>query len=224
MSTAVATAAGLPELESSTFLNLLIVDDERSVREACREVARSLGFNGMAAESVDHAHRLVDSHAIDVVLLDLKMPENGGLEALRRIKQRRPDAEVIVVTGSASVQSAVQAMKNGAYDYVTKPFTMDEMRILLDRVAAHLKLKTENRVLRERIKARQAFGGIVGSAPEMEKLYRMIAKASQSNHPVLILGESGVGKELGMILLVPFPGVWTWPSVLVIELGRSVSW
>lgn len=196
MSAAIATAASLPEVEGSNYLNLLIVDEERAVREACREVGRSAGFNGMVAESSDHAFRLLDAQAIDVVLLDLKMPDSGGLDALRRIKQRRPDAEVIVVTGSASVQSAVQAMKNGAYDYVTKPFTLDEMRILLDRVASHLKLKSENRVLRERIKARQAFCGIVGSAPEMEKLYRMIAKASQINHPVLIVGESGTGKEL----------------------------
>ncbi|HXZ39649.1 MAG TPA: sigma-54 dependent transcriptional regulator [Terriglobales bacterium] len=196
MSSAVAPAATPPETESTNFLNLLIVDDERSVREACREVARSLGFDGLVAESAEHAYRLLESHVIDVVLLDLKMPGTGGIEALRRIKQRRPEAEVIVVTGCATVQSAVQAMKNGAYDYVTKPFSMDEMRILLERVAEHLKLKSENRLLRERIKSRQGFGGIVGSAPEMEKLYRMIAKAAHSNHPVLILGESGTGKEL----------------------------
>jgi len=87
-------------------------------------------------------------------------------------------------------------MKDGAYDYVTKPFSLEELRLLLDRVAGHLKLKTENRVLRESIKTRQGFGNIVGRAPEMEKLYRIIAKASQSTHPVLILGESGTGKEL----------------------------
>jgi len=196
MSSAVATAIDLSEIESNNFLNLLIVDDDRPVREACREVARSLGFNTMVADSADHAERLLDCHAVDVVLLDLKMPGVGGLQALRRIKERRPDAEVIMVTGSATVQSAVQAMKSGAYDYMTKPFTMDEIRILLDRIAGHLKLKTENRVLRERIKTRQSFGGLVGSAPEMEKLYRMIAKASCSSHPVLILGESGTGKEL----------------------------
>jgi DNA-binding NtrC family response regulator len=196
MSSAVAPAPERSEVENSSSLNLLIVDDERSVREACREVARSLGFNGLVAESAEHAYRLLDSQAVDVVLLDLKLPGANGLEALRRIKQRRPDAEVIMVTGCATVQTAVQAMKNGAYDYVTKPFSMDEMRILLERVGAHLKLKVENRVLRERIKSRQSFGGIVGSAPEMEKLYRMIGKASRSNHPVLILGESGTGKEL----------------------------
>jgi DNA-binding NtrC family response regulator len=113
-----------------------------------------------------------------------------------RYKERRPDAAVIVVTGYGTVQSAVQAMKNGAYDFVTTPFSIEELRLLLERVTAHLKLKTENRVLREKVKSKQGFGGIVGRAPEMEKLYRIIAKAAHSTHPVLILGESGTGKEM----------------------------
>src|SRR5438045_5800518 len=87
-------------------------------------------------------------------------------------------------------------MKNGAYDYFIKPFSLDELRLLLERVAGHLKLKTENRLLREKIKSKQGFGNIIGRAPEMEKLYRIIAKAAQSSHPVLILGESGTGKEM----------------------------
>src|SRR5450432_2338631 len=87
-------------------------------------------------------------------------------------------------------------MKNGAYDYVTKPFSVDELKMLLERVASHLKLKSENRMLREKVKSKQGFGGIVGRAPEMEKLYRIIAKAANSIHPVLILGESGTGKEM----------------------------
>ena len=87
-------------------------------------------------------------------------------------------------------------MKNGAYDYVTKPFSLDELRVLLDRLVNHLKLKTENRMLREKIKSKQGCGNIIGRSPEMEKLYRIIAKAAHSTHPVLILGESGTGKEL----------------------------
>jgi len=196
MTTAAALALNPPPSEPGNLLNLLIVDDERAVREACREVARTLGFNALVAESAEHAYRLLESHAIDVVLLDLKLPGVGGMEALNKIKQYRRDAEVIVVTGCGTVQSAVQAMKNGAYDYVTKPFSMDELKVLLERVDAHLKLKSENRMLRERIRSKHGFGGIVGAAPEMEKLYRMIAKAAQSNHSVLILGESGTGKEL----------------------------
>jgi DNA-binding NtrC family response regulator len=185
-----------PQLEPANFLNLLIVDDERSIREACREVAQTLGFTAYVAESAEHAYRQLDTQSPDVILLDLHLPGAAGLDALRRIKERRPEALVIVVTGYATVQSAVQAMKNGAYDYVTKPFSLDELKLLLERVATHLKLKSENRLLREKVKSKQGFGGIVGRSPEMEKLYRIIAKAANSVHPVLILGESGTGKEL----------------------------
>jgi DNA-binding NtrC family response regulator len=196
MTTAELTLPPIPQIEGANFLNLLIVDDERAIREACREVAQSLGFNTLAADSAEHAYRLLDSQSIDAVLLDLRLPGAGGLEALNQIKSRRPDAVIVVVTGYGTVQSAVQAMKNGAYDYVTKPFSLDELKLLLDRVASHLKLKSENRVLREKIKSKQGFGNIIGRSPEMEKLYRIVAKAAHSTHPVLILGESGTGKEL----------------------------
>ena len=185
-----------PQIEGANFLNLLIVDDDRAIREACREVAQSLGFNTLVADSAEQAYRILDTQGIDAVLLDLKLSGAGGLQALHQIKNHRPEAVVVVVTGYGTVQSAVQVMKNGAYDYFTKPFSIDELRLLLDRVANHLKLKTENRTLREKIKSKQGFGGIVGRAPEMERLYRIIAKAAHSTHPVLILGESGTGKEL----------------------------
>ncbi|PYX11494.1 MAG: sigma-54-dependent Fis family transcriptional regulator [Acidobacteria bacterium] len=174
MTAAPTTAPNPLQLQAANFLNLLVVDDERAVRDVCREVAQSLGFNTSVAESAENAYRQLDAQSIDVVLLDLKLPGVGGFEALHQIKERRPDAVVVVVTGYGTVQSAVQAMKNGA----------------------HLKLKTANRSLREQIKSRQGFGNMVGRSPEMEKLYRIIAKAAQSSHPVLILGESGTGKEM----------------------------
>jgi DNA-binding NtrC family response regulator len=195
-SAALSPIAIAPQMEPANFLNLLIVDDERSIREACREVAQSLGFSAFVSESAEHAYRTLETQPFDAVLLDLRLPGSGGLDVLRRIKERRPEAVVVVVTGYGTVQSAVQAMKNGAYDYVTKPFSVDELKLLLERVASHLKLKSENRMLREKVKSKQGFGGIVGRAPEMEKLYRIIAKAANSVHPVLILGESGTGKEM----------------------------
>ena len=180
----------------TNLLNLLIVDDERSVRESCREVAIALGFNTQIADSPEHAYRILDSTNVDVVLLDLRLPGTNGMEVLREIKRRRPDTVVVIMTGFATVQSAVQAMKAGAYDYVTKPFNFDELRLVLDRVTAHLRLATENRILREQVKSKHGFGAMVGQAPEMDRLYRIIAKAAHSTHPVLILGESGTGKEL----------------------------
>ncbi len=221
MTTAEATLLNPPQIEGANFLNLLVVDDERAIREACREVAQSLGFNTFAADSAEHAYRLLDAHGVDVVLLDLKLPGAGGLEALHQIKERRPDAVVIVVTGYGTVQSAVQAMKNGAYDYVTKPFGMDELKLLLERVAGHLKLKTENRMLREKIKSKQGFGSIVGRAPEMEKLYRIIAKAAHSSHPVLILGESGTGKEM-VARSIHFSGPFRDKPFIPVDCGSLV--
>jgi two-component system response regulator HydG len=221
MTTAEATLPAAPQIEGANFLNLLIVDDERSIREACREVSQSLGFTTFTADSAEHAYRVLESQSIDAVLLDLRLPGAGGLEALNQIKSRRPDAIIVVVTGYGTVQSAVQAMKGGAYDYVTKPFSLDELKMLLDRVANHLKLKTENRILREKIKSKQGFGSIVGRAPEMEKLYRIVAKAAHSTHPVLILGESGTGKEL-VARSIHFSGPFRDKPFIPVDCGSLV--
>ena len=193
----VITPTTLPQIEPANFLNLLIVDDERSIREACREIAQSLGYSAHIADSAEQALSRRWNFRLSMLCClifgcraraALMRSGGSGSAVLMRV--------VIVVTGYGTVQSAVQAMKNGAYDYVTKPFSVDELKLLLDRVASHLKLKSENRMLREKVKSKQGFGGIVGRAPEMEKLYRIIAKAANSVHPVLILGESGTGKEM----------------------------
>jgi DNA-binding NtrC family response regulator len=130
------------------------------------------------------------------VFLDLTLNGVSGLELLRQLKSRRPEIEVVLMTGHGTVESAVEAMKAGAHDYVTEPFSVEQVKVLLDRVSSHLQLKTENRVLRETIKSKQGFGHIIRRAPEMDNLYRIIAKAAHSAHPVLILGESGTGKEM----------------------------
>ena len=207
--------------EGTNFLNLLLVDDERAVREACRDVAEGLGFNAFTAASAEEAYRLLDSQNIDVVLLDLRLPGANGIDALLELRERRPDLVVVVMTGFATVQSAVQAMKEGAYDYVTKPFTKDELSLLLERVTNHLRLKSENRTLRERIKSKQGFGNIIGCAPEMEKIYRIIGKAAHSNHPVLILGESGTGKEL-VARSVHFSGPYRDKPFIPVDCGSLV--
>jgi DNA-binding NtrC family response regulator len=224
MSTALVSASSSfvpPQIEGANFLNLMIIDDERAIREVCKEVAQSMGFNSCVADSAEHGYRMLETQNIDVVLLDLKLPGAGGIEALHQIKARRPDAVIVVVTGYGTVQSAVQAMKNGAYDFVTKPFSMEELRLLLERVAGHLKLKTENRILREKVKSKQGFGGIVGRAPEMEKLYRIIAKAAHSTHPVLILGESGTGKEM-VARSIHFSGPYRDKPFIPVDCGSLV--
>ncbi|MGA2990177.1 MAG: sigma-54 dependent transcriptional regulator [Candidatus Korobacteraceae bacterium] len=180
----------------ASLLNLMIVDDERAIRDGCREIAQAIGFSTLVADDTVEATHLLETSGADVVLLDLRLPGGSGLELLRDIKRRRPETVVIVITAFATVHSAVEAMKNGAYDYVTKPFNLEELRLLLERVVSHLHLTQENRVLREQLKSKEGMGSIVGRSPEMEKLYRIVSKAAQSSHPVLILGESGTGKEL----------------------------
>jgi len=184
------------EIAGANLLNLLIIDDERAIRDACRDAAHSAGFNTYIADSAEHATKILDAQPVDIVLLDLRLPGANGLDALKAIKARRPNAIVVVMTGFATVPSAVQAMKFGAFDYISKPFTLDELRDMLERAIDELKMTTEKRVLRERLRSKHGFGSLVGRAPEMEKLYRIIAKAAQSTHPVLITGENGTGKEL----------------------------
>jgi DNA-binding NtrC family response regulator len=183
-------------IESLALLNLLVVDSDRFVREACRESAAVLGYCTSATGSAEQALWLIDSQSVDVVLLDLNLPGAGGLEVLQQIKRLQPAIEVTVMTGNGSIQSAVQAMKAGAYDYVTKPFGLNELKLLLERVAAHLKLKVENRRLCDEMKSNRGFGKIIGRTPEMNRLYRIISRAAHTAHPVLILGESGTGKEM----------------------------
>jgi DNA-binding NtrC family response regulator len=196
MISAMDVLAGPREIPGANLLNLLVVDDERAVREGCRDAAQTAGFNTFIADSAEHAYKVLDTQNIDIVLLDLRLPGASGLEALRTVKGRRPNAVVIIITGYATVSSAVQAMKLGAFDYISKPFTLDELRVMLERAIDELRLTTEKRVLRERLRSKHGFGSIIGRSPEMEKLYRIIAKAAQSTHPVLIMGESGTGKEL----------------------------
>jgi DNA-binding NtrC family response regulator len=185
-----------PSLGRPTLLNLLIVDDDGFVREACLEAAGALGYHASTSESAEEALRLIDSKTIDVVLLDLKLSDATPLDALNQIKHRRPDIEIIVMASCGTPQSAVEAIKAGAYDYVTKPVGLQELKRLLERLAAHLKRKVENRRLNEKLKFNQGCGRIIGRAPEMGRLYRIVGKAAHSTHPVLILGESGTGKEM----------------------------
>ena len=217
-----ATVESMPEVQEvrSELLNILIVDDARAVREGCKEVAQSLGMSTFVAEQPEIAFRVLDSQAIDVVLLDLPQG-SGGLELLQEVRHRRPDAEVIVLTSHATVQAAVQAMKLGAYDYVPKPFNLEELKLLLQRVAQHLRLTTENRVLREKVRSRLGFGNLVGHAPEMERLYRMIAKVARSTHPVLIIGESGTGKEI-VARSIHYSGPFRDKPFLPVDCGSLV--
>jgi DNA-binding NtrC family response regulator len=178
------------------LLHVLVVDDDEAVRKACCQIAASMGFAVFAAESATMARELLKHQQIDLLLLDLKLPGGGGLPLLEQVKTLHPDTAVIVMTAFATVSSAVEAMRIGAGDYLTKPFALEELTSILERVAQLHTIDVQSRMLRERLRTQQGMGGLVGQSAEMEKLYRILSKVAYSTHPVLILGESGTGKEL----------------------------
>ena len=219
------TGASAPALSltsvTSNLLSLLVVDDERSIREACREIAVGLGYQVSIAENAERAFRLLEEKTHDIVLLDLRLPGASGFEALHRLRESNPDIIVVVMTGYSTVPSAVEAMKLGAFDYMTKPFSLDDLRTRLQGVASHLKGKSESRLQRARMKSKTGFGAIIGQSAEMERLYRIIAKAARSNHPVLILGESGTGKEM-VARSIHFAGPFKDKPYIPVDCGSLV--
>jgi len=178
------------------LLHVLVVDDDEAVQKACCEIAAGMGFEVAGAESATAARAILKQRRIDLLLLDLKLPGGGGLPLLEQVKALHPDMAVIVMTAFATVSSAVEAMRIGAGDYLTKPFALEELTAVLERTGQQLHMNVQSRQLRERLRTQQGMGGLVGRSPEMEKLYRILSKVAYSTHPVLILGESGTGKEL----------------------------
>ncbi len=183
------------DLEGLPVLHLLVVDEDESVRDACAEIARKMGFAVTSAPGSAAAMEILKHQKIDVLLLDLKLPADG-LALIEEVKALQEKIEVIVMTAFASVASAVEVMRTGAKDYLTKPFSLDELAAMLERAGENRQFDLESRRVRERLRASQNSPHLIGQSPEMEKLYRILAKAANSSHAVLILGEAGTGKEL----------------------------
>jgi DNA-binding NtrC family response regulator len=183
--------------EHFELIHVLVVDDDEAVRKACCQIAAGMGFSVAGADSATSAREVLKHQRIDLLLLDLKLPDGGGLPLLEQVKVLHPDMAVVVMTAFATVPSAVEAMRIGAGDYLTKPFALEELTTVLERTGHRLHMDVQSRLLRERLRTQQGMGGgLVGRSPEMEKLYRILSKVAYSTHPVLILGESGTGKEL----------------------------
>ena len=180
---------------TATF-SLLVVDDELTTRNLCRDVATDAGLQVHVAPTTEDALAILDQYPVDIVVTDLKVPQIGGLELLKRIRANNPETSVVVLTQYGTIATAVEATRLGAADYVTKPFHVEELRAKLDRLIHTIETYQENRLLREELRSRPGFGGLVGVSPRMERVYKMIQKVAQHTYPVLILGESGTGKEL----------------------------
>jgi DNA-binding NtrC family response regulator len=182
--------------ERAVPVTVLIVDDEDATRSLCRDVVAESGLRTKLAATTEQALDILDQSPIEIVITDLKVPQLGGIELLKRVKETYPQAAVMVLTQYGTIESAVEATRMGAADYVTKPFHVPELRSKLDRVVRLLEVNQENRILREQLRSRPGFAGLIGVSPKMQRVYRLIEKVSQHNYPVLILGESGTGKEL----------------------------
>ncbi|MDE3188472.1 MAG: sigma-54-dependent Fis family transcriptional regulator [Acidobacteriota bacterium] len=182
--------------EPPAKLYLLVVDADPAVRSACSEIAASLGYAVDSTGDMGQARSLLRGHAADILLVNMPYGSNQGLELVSEVKLLYPGMSVIVMTASGTVNAAVEAMRCGASDYLSKPFAIDELSTVLDRAAAGHVTDTASRQLRERLRLSQGLGAMIGRSSEMEKLYRILSKVAQSSHPVLILGESGTGKEL----------------------------
>ncbi len=177
-------------------ISLLIVDDEESVRDSLYNWFIEDGYAVKSAANAKEALSLLESEKFDIILADIKMPGMDGLEMHRRIKMLNSDAVVIVMTAFASVETAVQALKDGAYDYVTKPFDPDDLSHLIRNAANQVLLKSENEALKKRVTSLENIEDIVGSSNAMLKVLRDVENVAQSNSSVIITGESGTGKEL----------------------------
>lgn len=182
--------------EPRVRLHLLVVDADSAVRSACSEIAVSLGYAVQSTGNLSEARSLLRGHAVDLLLVNLPPHSDQGLELITELKVLCPNIAVIVMTVSDSINIAVEAMRCGAADYPTKPFGVDELSSVLERAATHVSIDENSRRLRERLRLSQGMGSMIGRSAEMEKLYRILSKVAQSTHPVLVLGESGSGKEL----------------------------
>ena len=175
---------------------ILVVDDEEIVIRSCMRVLSGGGFQIDAARNGLEALSAINKNDYDVLILDIKMPRMDGIEVLQRVKETHPDIDVIMITGLHEIETAVQAMKLGAFDYLPKPFDPDELELVVARAFERRQLLQENLSLKSEVSARYRFENIIGSSPRMQAVYRLIARCAPTNSTVMLRGESGTGKEL----------------------------
>src|SRR5436853_4407815 len=202
-------------------IRFLIVDDEQSIRKLCVTIGASLGFLCAEAENAEAALAYLENQVPDIVLTDLMLPNMTGVELLRRIKAQFPRTEVAIMTGHGSIESAVQAMKLGAYDYVTKPFRVEELKLALQRTAAKVRLVMENQTLREHVSTEMQRNAMVGSSTKIQDVLRLVARLKDTRTPVLITGESGTGKEL-VARAIHFRGALASRPFVAVDCGSLV--
>ncbi len=211
-----------PLTKEDLRVRLLIVDDEQSIRKLCVTVGEALGFICLEADSGESALALLEEQPVHMILSDMVMPHMSGLEFLERVKKLLPRTEVALMTGHGSIETAVQSMKLGAYDYITKPFSpLEELRLFLRRMAEKVRLVEENEFLRQRMDSETAVHGIVGSSAKIQEVLRVASRLKDTRTAVLISGESGTGKEL-IARAIHFRGAFANRPFVAVDCGSLV--
>jgi DNA-binding NtrC family response regulator len=176
--------------------NILIIDDEKNIREGLAASLELEGYNPVLAKDGKEGLELISRGDIDLVITDLRMPQVSGAEVLAKVSSESPGLPVIVLTGHGSIDSAVDAMRNGAYDFLTKPLSLVRLKLIVKRALQNRELVLQHRSLQEELNSKKSFESIIGKSSEMQKIFDMVRRVADSKASVLITGESGVGKEL----------------------------
>jgi DNA-binding NtrC family response regulator len=177
-------------------INILLVDDEEPIREALLLLLKSADYRISGCGSGQEAVRHLENEQFDIVITDLFLPDITGIDILKKAKELSPAIEVILITGHASAETAVRAMKEGAFDYITKPLNIEELRVIISKAIEKQQILSENISLKKQLRDKYEFSNIIGSSPAMQKVFSRITKVIKTDSTVLILGDSGTGKEL----------------------------
>ena len=175
---------------------VLVVDDEPDMLRVCRRILEEKGYTVFTASDGPEALELLKREPVDVAVLDLRLPSMDGLEVMRESLRLNPDTEVLIITGHATVDTAVQAVRDGAFDFIPKPFSASELEVAVDRSVAHRQLVEQNRLLQRELRRVYQFEKVVGHSPQMTTILDLVRKVAPTEANVMLLGESGTGKEL----------------------------
>jgi two-component system response regulator PilR (NtrC family) len=175
---------------------ILVVEDEKSMREVLKILLDGENYEVMTASDGLEGLSSLDKDIFDLVITDMKMPKADGFQVLKKVKEISPDTIVIMITAFGTKETAIEAMKLGAYDYINKPFNIDEIRLIVRRALEKKRLSDEITILRQKVETTYSIENIIGQSPKMQEMFKLIPKIAQSNSNVLIIGESGSGKEL----------------------------
>ena len=181
---------------SAERLRCLVVDDDDGIRKMCVRIAETVGFACLQADCAETALQMLEADPPEVVLTDLLLPDSSGLDLVRQAKAQFPNVEMAIMTGYASLDTAIEAVRLNAHDYIKKPFSLADLKLVLQRMHDKAALRAENRVLREHVVAATDMNGIIGSSGQIQEIMRLVDRVKDMRMPVLITGESGTGKEL----------------------------